>query len=212
MVLLNRTTASKITVSRKIDITKHIKERIVQFEMDDQKLVKMTQQYFDVNQAKSNIINQFYVKLESYVGQTEDDNINVLWEVQKAESFNSALPKFCDAYRFKHVCSGLYLCLHKGKLDLVYDGLQDDCIFYLNPKKSILQKNESLRMGEVVKIQAIDIGEVMILYSLEMDDKQFLADELEMGYQDINDLAFIPKSRLDKKKRNRADFEIAPAN
>jgi len=42
VLLLNRTTASKISVSRKIDITKHIKERNVKFEMDDQKLVTMT--------------------------------------------------------------------------------------------------------------------------------------------------------------------------
>ena len=54
-------------------------------------------------------------------------------------------------FRIKHVATGMYLKLNRGRLDFTYEGMQPGCLFKFRPKNSIFLKGDTVKMNQSLK-------------------------------------------------------------
>ena len=127
----------KLAVRRKKE--RNYEKRIIYFEINNE-LEEMRQHfipYFSNKNIQKNLEQQNTLeeKFQIYLKYGEDTSIQTFWEIQKEHAFCSMTPSFSCCFRLKNVATGLYLLKKNGLLSLTFDGLQEDCLLYLQPAK-----------------------------------------------------------------------------
>ena len=70
----------------------------------------------------------------------------MLWEIQRVDTFSSKLLTFSEPVRLRNVATGFYMALDaNGNLKLVADAEDNNCEFFLVPKKAVRQESELIR-------------------------------------------------------------------
>ena len=117
--------------------------------------------------------NTLEEKFQIYLKYGEDTSIQTLWEIQKEHAFCSMTPSFSCRFRLKNVATGLYLLKKNGLLSLTQEGLQEDCLLYLQPAKV---KTDDIKYNQQVKIQAININsnEILMMYCADKSEKELI--------------------------------------
>ena len=206
----NRDRGGSIGLAMKTSFTDNLQvRRKVIFDYDSRESVTFLQPYYDPYQSSRELTGQYQIRIEKYGDSDEDSNqINVQWEIQRKENFDSSLPTFLEPVRLRNVSTGMYLALGEGgSLKLLSSTLDvPEQYFYFIPKKAVLQESKYLRFDLQVQIMGFYKGKQFYLYCLDDAEIRERTDEAQDPL--VNQIGTKEKRMLSKNNLSKCLFEI----
>ncbi|CAD8135704.1 unnamed protein product [Paramecium pentaurelia] len=148
----NRYLGGYLSIKRQLRITEGLDKKEVFIKNYDTNITFTKHQfYFNVQQVRNEKIEYMYQLCVDSSADAEE-NLNNLWQIQHVDSLTFSKANYDSVFLIRHVCTGLFLEISHHTASLTYDGLRQECQFYLRSKKT---SDDQILFSEAYKLQSV---------------------------------------------------------